>query len=325
MRHITELGEAKLQPSEQDAIREAADTLLFSEDPFSDETGDAIHAVEDLVENLVEADRFTPGRAQRLLDDLGLRAARARRVGCRGVLPLLFGLIDYAGLFPPARLPMDDAVAQYRRAAGGPHAWLLERFICPASRLGELPLDDLRLSVVVDDPAAPLDRGGIELVEGRLDPAELAALAPAGARAFAEVAPGDEAALDAVAAAGTGAKVRCGGETPDAVPATADLAAFVAGCEQRGLAWKATAGLHHPFRAEGRHGFVNLVAAAGLAGAADLVAVLDDTDPASFELDAGELRWRGHSAGAERGNLVGYGSCSFDEPVEDLQALGWVT
>jgi hypothetical protein len=47
-------------------------------------------------------------------------------------------LIDYAGLFPPAQLGMEAALAEYAGARRGPHAWMLARFIVPESRLGEL-------------------------------------------------------------------------------------------------------------------------------------------------------------------------------------------
>ncbi len=47
-------------------------------------------------------------------------------------------LIDYAGLFPPAQLPMDTAVANYARYRTSEDAWMMSRFICPASRLREL-------------------------------------------------------------------------------------------------------------------------------------------------------------------------------------------
>jgi hypothetical protein len=46
--------------------------------------------------------------------------------------------IDYAGLFPPARLSMDAAVAEYRRIQGERESWMVGRFVCPASRLTEL-------------------------------------------------------------------------------------------------------------------------------------------------------------------------------------------
>src|SRR5262249_31795117 len=50
---------------------------------------------------------------------------------------LLTGLVDYAGLFPPAKLDMARAVAKYAQHRAGPHAYAISRFICPVSRLGE--------------------------------------------------------------------------------------------------------------------------------------------------------------------------------------------
>lgn len=70
MRHIADLEASKLQPAERERIREAADTLLFCEDPLAPEAVDAIHDIEALIEHLVTAERFTEGRAQRLLDDV---------------------------------------------------------------------------------------------------------------------------------------------------------------------------------------------------------------------------------------------------------------
>ena len=67
-----------------------------------------------------------------------------------------------------------------------------------------------------------------------------------------------EPRLDAVAELGLRAKVRCGGAV---VPSDAELAGFVRGCRERGLVFKATAGLHHAVRSNGEHGFLNLLAA----------------------------------------------------------------
>ncbi len=50
---------------------------------------------------------------------------------------LLSGLIDYAGLFPPARLPMEQAIEEYAERRSGEHAWMLGRFVVPAARLEE--------------------------------------------------------------------------------------------------------------------------------------------------------------------------------------------
>src|SRR5712692_9610501 len=51
---------------------------------------------------------------------------------------LLAGALDYAGLFPPAKLPLDQAIQQYARYRHDPDSWMLGRFICPAEKLGEL-------------------------------------------------------------------------------------------------------------------------------------------------------------------------------------------
>src|SRR5689334_20933712 len=51
---------------------------------------------------------------------------------------LLSGILDYAGLFPPARLPLDAAVRNFARYRTEPEAWMLGRFVCPAARLAEL-------------------------------------------------------------------------------------------------------------------------------------------------------------------------------------------
>jgi hypothetical protein len=94
--------------------------------------------------------------------------------------------------------------------------------------------------------------------------------------------------------------------------------------------WKATAGLHHPFRhhdnitGESQHGFLNLLAAAGLAARREPVAeVLADEDRDAFALDEHGLRWRGQDVtDGARELFVSYGSCSFDEPIADLLTMG---
>ncbi len=54
------------------------------------------------------------------------------------VRALLAEIVDYAGLFPPAQLPLDQAIRNYARYGTEPEAWMLGRFVCPAARLGEL-------------------------------------------------------------------------------------------------------------------------------------------------------------------------------------------
>jgi hypothetical protein len=244
---------------------------------------------------------------------------------------LLSRLIDHAAMFPPASLPMDAALEVDRAARATPHAWILHRFLVPASRLAELPADfDPPLGVIVDVAALPPLSEQVDVVEARLERA--AATEGIGARVFLEVWPGDDAKLDAVAERGAGAKVRCGGATADMFPSPAELAHFICGCRDRGLAFKATAGLHHPLRDGIVHGFLNLLGAAVLAHAGraaprELAEVLLEQDAGAFGVTDEAFTVRGQAFGADdvaatRERLfVGYGSCSFSEPVEDLRGL----
>ena len=67
---------------------------------------------------------------------------------------LLDGCIDYAGLFPPAQLPMDKAFARFIEHRSSDDGWMLARFVCPAGRLEELEeliseVDPSHLPIVV--------------------------------------------------------------------------------------------------------------------------------------------------------------------------------
>ena len=234
---------------------------------------------------------------------------------------LLSQLIDHAPLFPPASLALSDAVAEDARARESRDAFMLARFVCPATRLGELRDVGRGVSAVLD---GPLPSGSnVEAVEVRMGE-ELGTLADLAPEVYVEVLLDDglEERLDALAARGLRAKVRCGGAS---VPSTAELAAFVSGCRARSLVFKATAGLHHAVRTNGEHGFVNLLAAVVFG---DEENALAETDPAVFGLDASAFSWRGRAvsadelAAARRDRLHSIGSCSFFEPVEELEALG---
>jgi len=134
-----------------------------------------------------------------------------------------------------------------------------------------------------------------------------------------------------------GAKLRTGGLTDDAVPSSELVARFIAAMRDRGVPWKATAGLHHPVRGVhgGRmmHGFLNVLAAALAANAralsdGQLVTVLEDAHHGDFRLTDEGFAWRDVSfdrtaiARARREALRSFGSCSFEEPVDGLCGLG---
>ena len=65
---LEDLGPAKLQPAEQDRVRDAADTLIFASG--IDETRAAMADVETLADHLVASDRWSEDRAKQLVDDL---------------------------------------------------------------------------------------------------------------------------------------------------------------------------------------------------------------------------------------------------------------
>jgi len=68
---LREVGEVKLLPAEQDLIREAADALLFCDDPAADESaGEAVSTIETVAAHLVESERWTAERASQLVDDV---------------------------------------------------------------------------------------------------------------------------------------------------------------------------------------------------------------------------------------------------------------
>jgi hypothetical protein len=68
VRTLEDLGPTKLQPAEQDRIREAADTLIFAAD--LEEARAALEDVDALAEHLVASDRWSEERAKQLVDDV---------------------------------------------------------------------------------------------------------------------------------------------------------------------------------------------------------------------------------------------------------------
>lgn len=307
---------------------------------------------------------------------------------------LLDGIIDYAGLFPPAKLEMDDALARFLRHRSESDGWMLGRFVCPAARFA-----DLEVLLAELDPAEPpiplavLGRGGAtveeflgtvaqdaaamralesrhdqrvaaDVFEVRLPTSGGVAVAVEGASrglndsgsssitAYFEVSLLDEwrprlpAAVAAVRDTNritggsnpAGLKIRCGGLNASAVPEPQAVAAAIATCRATGVSLKATQGLHHPVRHHDSelgtmvHGFLNLFTASTLAHACDLpvtrlTEIVAETDPEAFVVEEGSMRWRDLEASTEQivasrqRLLTTFGSCSFQEPRDDLREI----
>lgn len=196
---------------------------------------------------------------------------------------LLTSLVDYAGLFPPAGLPVREAVNAYAKHREGPHAWMLGRFVLPLAKIDDfanaaqplLPTDEHdepwpitaivseRLNEDIDTIFA-FNRTHAESRHNGLaviDSVELRAGGPAhidrAMRTIPEqITPYFELPTDGelrgllAALAGTGgrAKIRCGGLTKDAFPDPQRVARFIHLCHAADVPFKATAGLHHPLR-----------------------------------------------------------------------------
>jgi hypothetical protein len=311
----------------------------------------------------------------------------------KGVETLMDGLIDYAGLFPPSKLPMAKAVEIYAGATRSEHAGFVSRFICPVTKLMDLTehgamlmpgtyatsgyremADDLpawAVSAIID---ADLDECLGVIAEfnehhrfeehglARVDAIEMRVASPGDIDDALDEIPDDispafefprEAVIGgdprgfiaALAGNDALAKIRCGGITPDLFPASADVARFLIACHNAEVPFKATAGLHHPVRAEHSltyddnsprgvmHGFLNVFIGAALIKVAGIdektaVRVLEETDPKAFVLTDTDAGWRDMTinlielARVREAFATGYGSCSVDEPVEDLKGLG---
>src|SRR5690606_23452439 len=214
-------------------------------------------------------------------------------------------LFDDAGLFPPARLSMAEALTAHHRATSGPHGRYVGPFLCPVTRLDELDAcvasgrpRPSELGVIAYGPATPGRRlgaiAGLVQCEAPLG----TPLPDLGGRvrrylAIPPQAPAGEA-LHPTRPAGGRAKVRRRGHRPSAVPSFARAAAG----EQ--------------------HGFVNLLVAASLAcdgGDRRTVAeVLGAEEPDAVDLV--------DHVGRARELVMSIGTCSIDEPMQALTERG---
>ncbi|HVS38431.1 MAG TPA: hypothetical protein VMS17_22930 [Gemmataceae bacterium] len=303
---------------------------------------------------------------------------------------LLSHVIDYAGLFPPAKLPLDQAIRNYARDRQEADAWMLGRFVIATADLGQLaPYRGGLAAGLVPVGLAAVGRGGdgmrsvqfgvaddmkaaapfgpaagglsVEVLEcrGPLDPetaTAAVALSPPLTLYYEIVFSGDwRPALGATAAAladrnarrpswrpgRAGLKLRTGGLDASAFPTIEEVATVIAACRDAGVPLKFTAGMHHPIRRfdaglnTQMHGFINVFVAGVLAHARRLDeealrAVLADEDPDHFAFTDAGLSWQDHHASiveiadARRDFVTSFGSCSFDEPRDDLRALGWL-
>jgi hypothetical protein len=192
----------------------------------------------------------------------------------------------------------------------------------------------------------------IEAIEIKINqPSEIeniGKLIPSGIITYFEVpvSSAEPETLDAIAANGARAKLRTGGVAADAFPSSEAIANMLKTLTARRIPFKATAGLHHPVRSSHpftyepgspvgmMHGFLNLFLAATLlhlgGTTGEAKQLLDEEDPEAFSVSPDAIAWRSFRWTAAQLRTVrkefaiSFGSCSFEEPIHDLETLGWL-
>lgn len=287
---------------------------------------------------------------------------------------LLSEIVDYAGLFPPSKLSMSEAVINYAKYKNSNYNWMLGRFVVPFNSLGEF-LQNAReffvrdenngwhLSVLAGEdiydtvgriiefnaefaPNAVIDSLEVK-AESNYEIEYLADAIPDDLPTFFEI-PLNEHIGELIATLAIKkrfGKIRMGGITEDAFPKTGQVLRFMRTCLAANLPFKATAGLHHPVRCfkpltyeqdapEGMmNGFLNVflaVAFMKMTYKRSLIKeLLEDEWAESFIFDNSGVLWRQEHflsvqqlSELRRANIISFGSCSFEEPIADLQEIG---
>jgi hypothetical protein len=243
---------------------------------------------------------------------------------------LLTNLIDYAGLYPPSALPLPIVEERYGGFSASPESWMLNRLVLPISKLPEAHLlPDWRVTLLTDEDPGTRPRQ-VETIETKLS------CPIGGLPTYCEV--------PLAKVSRTFVKVRTGGLTADAIPSSEELGRFLFEAAFLRIPFKATAGLHHPMRAERpltyaldspratMHGFLNVFAAAVLAwhrmDVGHIIELLEERDPEALVFGDDDLIWNEHRITtieieeARREFAHSFGSCSFEEPVTELRELG---
>ncbi len=213
---------------------------------------------------------------------------------------LLVSLIDDASMLGPDQPALRDAVAGYRAARATTAAPVLGSFLCPASRLIELS-GELVTTMAATEASWPItividgDLGAAvtakQAFSAAMEPAARIVLAaPPGRAGIAEATTAMAIPVAALVDVATGS-------AQDSVVA----ARFISDSERTGVPFVAW-GLDHVVRTTDRPGILNMVGAAALAAdhasETALVAILEETDPATFRLGRAGLTWRHHTIGA---------------------------
>jgi hypothetical protein len=280
------------------------------------------------------------------------------------VQTLLNSIIDYAGLFPPAKLSLERAIETYNQARSSPERWMLSHFILPISRLLEFEKlvaateQHYSLSLILSkewtSELSQLENRGSQISITALEFPLLSSseikdaltLIPDSIDSFFEIpfSIDIDSYLPIFKNSRSAVKIRTGGITPDLFPSIEKLNEFVTLFATHTISFKATAGLHHPLRGEyaltyetngaiaPMYGFLNLAILSAFAYAqkitqAEGLEILQTTSGNDFQFTNDSIHWRDLSLSlteiekARQQFFRSFGSCSFQEPTEDLKTL----
>ncbi|MDQ6786078.1 MAG: hypothetical protein M3033_04580 [Acidobacteriota bacterium] len=286
---------------------------------------------------------------------------------------LLSEIIDYAGLFPPAQLSMTEAAKNYADYKKSEYNWMLGRFVVPVTRLEELADSTKRffspetevwkITVLASEdvygtvsevedfnseyaPYAVCDALEVKANTGA-QIEQIAESIPPELTTYFEIPASEELAdmVATIAICRQRAKIRTGGIAQNAFPSAEQITRFMRTCLAANVAFKATAGLHHPLRCEKpltyetnaetgtMHGFLNVFLAAALLlqgyKQSVITGLLEDEQAKNFAFNDNEVLWRNvpvastaHLKHLRDKRFISFGSCSFEEPIADLREIG---
>jgi hypothetical protein len=258
-------------------------------------------------------------------------------------------ILDYAGMFPPAKLPLADALANFQAYQHHEHAGYLSRFVIPVGQVPDLPSARPFALTVLVKPAeinASLRELEADSIEVTWDEASLGLLENSfPGKIFIELdwRKPYESQMAAISkhAPRFGVKLRTGGVTPEAIPPSKAIAEFLLAAAQHRLPLKATAGLHVPAPNDDpnvgarMHGFLNFFCAGFLAYSrrGDREAITNVLEDFSYEdfsfgehsMRCGTFEFSDREIEELRSRwLLSFGSCSFLEPIEHLKNHGLI-
>lgn len=280
------------------------------------------------------------------------------------------GIIDYAGLFPPASLDLETALHNYKNHMNSRNKWMLGRFIIPAGKLLITPPGDYFFSVILSDPFSREQTEGLTIFAPQINSIETKlpdkgsklgeiskyidtikkVTTSAGikeTKIFIEASDPNQSfkiisllgRMNADTKHSLGFKLRCGGINSQAFPEPNEVAAAIMACQTFDIPLKFTAGLHHPIRNHSQryntmqYGFLNIFSAALLAFGGklndwEIKDCLVDENFDNFVFTDTYFSWKNRSMPVDeikqlrREKVIGFGSCSFKEPMADLKSLG---